>query len=80
MLYLQRRLSLVLAQFYLMLQHINMVEIDSRPQTITCFDMPSLLVTVTLDKIGSENYSGTKIPWAEGPVRVRVSSAVLMII
>ena len=30
--YLQRGLPLVIAQFYLMLQHINMVKIDSRPQ------------------------------------------------
>lgn len=30
--YLQRGLPLVIAQFYLMLQHINMVKMDSRPQ------------------------------------------------
>ena len=47
-----------------------MVKRKSRPQTHT-----AIIVGAETELVcGSENYSGTKIPWAEMPVRVRISS------
>ena len=47
------------------LQDFNMVKIESRPQTMK------------ISVIGSESYSGTKIPWTEMSVWVRIPPLVL---
>lgn len=51
-----------------------MVKRKSRPQTHT-----AIIVGAETELVcGSENYSGKKIPWAEMPVRVRISSKALI--
>jgi len=62
---------------YTYLQDFNMVKIQSRPQTIVLNGLKRLIAyMVPLNEVGSENYSGKKIPWAEWPLWVRIPLAL----